>query len=116
MVTDANKSPHVIMDYNKIQRPVTNIRSGVTKLFELSASPPVAAVTSGLAQLHGRSLKSLADEFSSALRARRRPLVNVEPIAKAFLVSMRKHYRLQHQGSSVPEEYWNSLEFLVGGG
>ena len=115
LVTDANKSPHVILDYNKIQRPVTNIQSGVTKLFELSASPPVAAVTSGLGQLHGRSLKSLADEFSSALKTRRRPLVNVEPIAKAFLVTMRKHYRLQHQGSNVPEKYWNSLEFLVGG-
>lgn len=113
--TDKRKNPHVILDLSKMQHPVMNVRSGVTKLFELSGSPPTAAVTTGLGQLHGRSIKSLADEFSGKLRARAKPLVNVEPVAKAFLRFMRKHYELQHESSNVPKEYWNPLEFLVGG-
>ena len=112
---DTRKNPHVVLDLTKIQRPVTNVRSGVTKLFELSQSPPTAAVTTGLGQLHGRSIKSLADEFSGKLKARTKPLVNVEPVAKAFLRFMRQHYELQHKSSNVPEEYWDPLEFLLGG-
>ncbi len=115
VITDARKNPHVIMDLSKIQRPVTNVLSGVTKLFELSASPPTAAVTTGLGQLHGRSIKSLADEFSGKLRSREEPLTSVEPIAEAFLGFMRDHYELQHEATKVPEEYWDPLEFLVGG-
>lgn len=115
VMRDANNNPHVVMDYNKIQRPVINVRSGVTKLFELSASPPVATVTAGLGQLHDRSIKSLSDEFSANLRARKSSLVNVEEIAKSFLRFMRKHYKRQHEGSRIPEEYWDALEFLVGG-
>ena len=115
LVTDANNNRHVVMDYSKIQRPVVNVRSGVTKLFKLSDAPPVAAVTTGLGQLHGRSIKSLSDEFSGNLRARKRQLANVEPVAKFFLRFMRKHYKRQHEGSRIPEEYWDTLEFLVGG-
>ncbi len=71
--------------------------------------------TAGIAELKGRTIKSLSGEFSRIIVSRQRKLVNVEPICNAFLSFLQQYYRRHYKGSDRPREYWDDLDLLVGG-
>jgi hypothetical protein len=97
---------------------VTGAWGGVTKMFELSQSPPVAAVTAGLAKLNGLNMSSLAAEFAAtrqAQQAAHSAPVTVEDVATAFLQFMRTRYEQHYANSPLPEQFRDGPEFLIGG-
>ena len=99
-----------------LQWVVTNAWGGVTKMFQISEGPtPVVAVTAGTAKLNDRTIASLGIEFRDQLKQRKKKLVSVEPIAKAFLSFFRKQYDEHYADSAVPERFREGPEFLVGG-
>ena len=61
---DTDGPPLVALDYSSIRPVVTNAWGGVTKFFQIhGGAAPVAAVTSGIAHLKDRTMKSYAEEF-----------------------------------------------------
>lgn len=113
--TDSDGNLLVSLDFRKGRRIVTDVWGGVTKMFCVEDQLGIAAVTSGLAKLEGRTMQSLVEEYSSKLQLRKKKLVSVEAIAKAFLRYIRRHYLKHYQDSNRPKEFWDSVEFLVGG-
>ena len=103
------------VDFSKGSRYVTNVWSGVTKMFQISESPPIAGVTTGIAALHGRTITSLANEFLRNFSNRKNKLVNVQPIANAFFRYLKPHYAQHNKDRTTPRKYWDNLEFLIGG-
>lgn len=113
---DSDGRPLIALDYSSIRPVVTNAWGGVTKLFQIhGGAAPVAAVTSGIAQLKDRTMKSYAEEFLVSSMHIGVTLRSVEEISQAFLQFMRKHYLEHHEGSQIPEEYWTGPVFLAGG-
>ena len=99
-----------------LQPVVTNAWGGVTKLFPVSKDPaPVVAVTAGAAKLNDRSMASLGSQFSDILQSRKQKLISVGPIARAFLKFLRKVYEQHYANSTLPEQFRDGPEFLVGG-
>lgn len=96
---------------------VTNVWSGVTKMFALSSDErtPVAAVTAGLARLNSRSMKSYADEFLRDKAANTLVQHTVEEVAHNFLTFMRRHYERHYANSPLPPELRDGPAFLLGG-
>lgn len=116
-LVDAKGNFLVGMDFNKAETVVTNAWGGVQKMYSLhGGKTPVVAVTAGLAKFSdGRTIKSLAEEFAETIGARNPAFVRVEVIAKEFLKFFRKAYDRHYKGSTVPEQYRDPLNFLVGG-
>lgn len=97
-------------------RPVvTNVTGGATKMFLIHDDPPMVAVTSGLAKLNDRTMSALGREFAATKARQKRPLVNSEAIAKAFLGFLRREYENHYKGSERPKEFQEGPEFLLGG-
>ncbi len=96
---------------------VTNVWTGVTKMFALSCDErtPVAAVTAGLARLNSRSMKSYADEFLRDKAANSLVQHTVEEVAHNFLMFMRRHYERHYANSPLPPELRDGPAFLLGG-
>lgn len=108
--------PLVALDYSSIRPVVTNAWGGVTKLFQIhGGAAPVAAVTSGIAQLKDRTMKSYAEEFLVNSMQFGVTLGSVQEISEAFLNFMREQYLEHYEGSPIPEEYWTGPVFLTGG-
>ena len=118
-VTDnADGSMRIDFDMDDLVPTVTGAWDGVTKMFELSQSPPVAAVTAGLAKLNGLNMSSLASEFAAtrhAQQAAHSTPVTVEDVATAFLKFMRARYEKHYADSPLPEQFRDGPEFLIGG-
>lgn len=115
--TNSDGTMRMDFDLDDLRPTVTNAWDGVTKMFELSTDPRVAAVAAGLAKLNGQTLSSLAAEFAS--RRKQAPLSptpeTVEAIAMSFLRFMRERYEQHYEDSSLPEELRKGPVFLVGG-
>ena len=118
-VTDnADGSMRIDFDMDDLVPTVTGAWGGVTKMFELSQSPPVAAVTAGLAKLNGLNMNSLALEFAATRKtqhAAHSSPVTVEDVATAFLQFMRARYEQHYSDSPLPEQFRDGPEFLIGG-
>jgi hypothetical protein len=99
--------------FEDLQQVVTESWGGVTKMFLLCESPPVAAITSGLAKLNDRTMSDLAQEFRE--RAAAQPRANVKAVAGDFLRYMRRQYQRHYAASKIPESVRDGPEFLVGG-
>jgi hypothetical protein len=86
-------------------------------MFQIHPEPsPVAAMTSGLAQMGGRTISSLAGEFFEQHKARKsKHLINTEVLCRNFLGFMRKKYDEHYAGSSLPSILRDGPVFLVGG-
>lgn len=114
---DANGNRLVALDFSKLESVVTNAWGNVTKMFCLhEGNTPVVAVTAGLAQFSDRrTIKSVAEEFAEKQKQRAKPFVNVEAVANEFLRFFRKAYTRHYRGSTVPQQYRDVLNFLVGG-
>ncbi len=114
---DAKGRPLMSYDQAMIQQVVTNAWGGVTKMCPIhSGNTPVVAVTAGLAKLNERTIKSLCDDFSAKQKRRKnKRLVTVEAVAKEFLSFFRKEYEKHYAESTIPEQYRDGPEFLVGG-
>jgi len=114
---DAKGNPIVALEMSKLETVVTNAWGGVTKMFCLHKGKcPVVAVTAGLAKFKdGRTIKSLAEEFAENQAARAKPFVNVEAVANEFLRFFRRAYDRHYRGSTLPAQYREELNFLVGG-
>lgn len=94
---------------------VTKTWQGTVKMFALSdRSTPVAAITSGLWKLNGRSMSSYAHQFLNDQRARS-DLFTVESVAEAFLAFVRAQYEQHYAESFRQEQYRDAPFFLVGG-
>jgi hypothetical protein len=104
-------------EFNNLRSVVTGAWGGVTKMFQIHPEPsPVAALTSGLAQMGGRTISSLAGEFFEQHKARKnKHLVNVEVICRNFLTFMRKRYDDHYAGSNLPPVLRDGPVFLIGG-
>jgi hypothetical protein len=99
---------------------VTDAWGGVTKMFALADAGGchVAAVTAGLASLNQRSMASLATEFFTNNRPKKKIQKSgksVEDVAKDFLQFMRQQYDQHFATSQLPEDFRDGPEFLVGG-
>jgi hypothetical protein len=106
----------VTFDLEDVKPFVTNAWGGVTKMFELHASPmPVAAVTAGLAKLNGRTIASLANEFYLRKVVKDAPPTTVAAVAEQFLAFMRSEYDKHYEESALPPELRDGPLFLVGG-
>ena len=113
---DANGRPLVALDYSSIRPVVTNAWGGVTKLFQIhGGAAPVAAVTSGIAQLKNRTMKSYAEEFLVNSQRFGVDFRSAQEVSETFLLFMREHFLEHYQGSSIPEQYWTGPVFLAGG-
>ena len=116
VVFDDEQRATVRFKLGDLQPLVTNAWSGVTKMFQISDKPaPVVVVTAGAAKLNDRTMASLGAQFRDDLKTRKKTLVSVEPIAKAFLRFFRRQYEQHYAGATMPEEYRPGPEFLVGG-
>lgn len=101
-------------NYGDLEVQTTNVWSGVTKMFPISAgSSPVSAVTAGLARLQGRTMSSLANEFLTGDK-KNKPR-SVKAISERFLAFLHKEYEEQYKSSTLPENLRDGPEFLVGG-
>lgn len=115
---NADGSMRIDFDMDDLVPTVTGAWGGVTKMFELSQSPPVAAVTAGLAKLNGLNMSSLASEFAAtrhAQQATHSAPVTVEDVATSFLRFMRTRYEQHYADSPLPEQFRDGPEFLIGG-
>jgi len=112
LVTDDNGGLTAKFPQSALQRFVTNTVGGVTKMFPVSQNAvQVAAVTSGLAKLNDRTMASYAGEFL----ARGNAFGSVEETARAFSEFLHAAYVAHFDARSVPEEYRDDVEFLLGG-
>jgi len=99
-------------EYSDLTRIVTNALGGVTKIFEISSKPaPAAALTSGMAKLNNRTIRNIAEEFFYS----NDPNGDISSICNDFFKFFRKQYELNYKDATVPEEFWEELQFLVGG-
>jgi hypothetical protein len=97
---------------------VSGAWTGVTKMFQIQKNGAcVSAVTAGLARLNDRTMASYAAEFMEKQHkpAKGKIKTEVKDVANDFLVFLRKEYTKHYQGSTVPPQYWDGPEFLVGG-
>jgi hypothetical protein len=89
---------------------VTDARDGVTKMFALADHlAPAAAVTTGLAKLNERSMRSYAGEFLEGLREQSPPLT-IKEIATRFLAFMREECEKHYRGSDSSRAKQSSLQ------
>lgn len=127
IVRDADGKFSFKFDYGDFRPIVTNAWGGVTKMFQIYPDPsPVVAVTAGLAKLQDRTVASHAAEFlalskdgtkaaaGGEKKARPRK-VRVEAICNEFLRFMRRRYLDHYKDSTLPDEFRDGPEFLVGG-
>ena len=102
--------------FDDIERPVVDVRSGVTKMFPIhEGESPVAAVTSGVAKLNDKTMRAIAEEYLRRRAGMSKTLVNVHAIANDFLRFVRKEYEDNYKDSELKEPFWDGPEFLVGG-
>ena len=109
---------NILVAINHIEQIVTDVFSGVTKMFGIydKANTNVAATTAGMAKLNGRTIASLARDFLEKENQKQsKALVNVEAVANTFLRFFRRKYEKDQRGTQLPQQYWEDLEFLVGG-
>ncbi len=100
-----------------IEMIVTDFKSGVTKMFNIYEynHTYLGATTAGIAKLNNKPIATHAKDFKEKIEARKHPLKNTKPITKEFLKHFRKLYEETMRQTNLPEQYWPSLEFLVGG-
>ena len=112
ILEDANGKWTLKFDVSDLSRVVTNAWGGVTKMFEIHASPsPLVAVTAGVAKLNERPIASYAADFVTANKS----LNHCDSIAAEFLKYMRAAYDEHFKDSTLPEVLREGPEFLVGG-
>lgn len=118
LVQDAQGRYSVKFKYEDISHVTTDAWGGVTKMFCLSDKYcQVAAVTSGIASLNGRTMAVLASEFLAAQKRKQtanRPKT-VKAVATQFLSFMRSEHRKHYNASRLPPNLRDGPEFLVGG-
>jgi hypothetical protein len=103
---------------DNFEQLVTNAWGGVTKMFQITDSPsPMVAVTAGLAKLKDRTIASYGAEFLSIQKGltKKKKLVDCKAICDAFLKFMKKSYDSYYKGSTLPPQFREGPEFLVGG-
>ncbi len=115
LIKDANGKYIIRFKVSDLDELVINSWGGVTKMFQIHPPPsPVVAVTSGLANVLGRPISSLATEFFSKSKGAKTKLTTVEAVANAFLKFVRSRYQKQFKGHPFPA-LQPDLDFLVGG-
>lgn len=112
---DADGVATISFQISHLSQQVTNAWDGVTKMFQISKSPAVAAVTAGLAKLDGQTVASLAQQFFSERPREPGPGNTVEHVANDFLGFMREAYERHYEDSKLPDELKDGPLFLVGG-
>lgn len=105
----------VALDPNGIEMVVTDFKSGVTKMFDLYQGEGTfaGATTAGLAKLNNKPIATLAKEFRVNITSQSPK--SIYYIAEQFLAHIRDIYVEDMKETGLPEDYWPSLEFLVGG-
>jgi hypothetical protein len=111
---DEHGTATVTFNMSDIFPQVTNAWGGVTKMFEISRSPSVAAVTAGLAKLDGQTIASLAAQFLKSRHGVAED-VTVRQVAEDFLAFIRVAYDCYYRDSKLPEALKDGPLFLVGG-
>ncbi len=102
-------------DYSAYTTVVTDVWSGVTKMFELCREgSKIAATTAGLAALNDRSMSNLAAQFLQEIHGAPGS-DQVEEVVKRFLGFMRAAYDQHYEGEAIPDEFKEEIEFLIGG-
>ena len=115
LVKDAEGRYLVPIEMSDVRPVVENLMSGVTKMFLICAEPPIVATTAGAAKLNDRTMNGLAQDFCEQQSNSKKPLVNVEPVANAFLRFVRKEFSRHYRRRKIPAEFREGPEFLVGG-
>lgn len=115
-----DENGNILIPMKNVEHVVTDVMGGVTKMFKIYDEKDivVAAITSGLGKLNDRPIAAVAHDFSRSVGTPRRgkqKYSKVEDVVRGFYDFMRSEYETDQQGSHVPEDYWNSLSFLVGG-
>jgi hypothetical protein len=118
LLTDADGRFVVRFKFDQMAHIVTDAWGGVTKMFPLTEDPcHVAAVTSGPASLNLRTISSVASEYRSIRKKQKaeRRKRTVKTIAEEFLSVLRAEYDEHYKDSPLPPEFRDGPEFLVGG-
>lgn len=115
LVKDKKGRYLIPIDRSDVERVVSNLYSGVSKMFLIHNEPDVIATTAGAAKLNEKTIKVLAELFCEQHKNAKKKLVNIEPIARAFLRFIRKEFDLHHKDSRLPPEFRDGPEFLLGG-
>jgi hypothetical protein len=97
-------------DFGNVTQIVTDVVSGVTKMFCLHTDTPVVAVTAGAGTLKARTISSFGNEFHEKFNATH---LSVEEVARAFFEFMKKVY--EETFASDQQVLKIDLDFLVGG-
>ncbi|MBL4773577.1 MAG: hypothetical protein JKX98_08260, partial [Alcanivoracaceae bacterium] len=101
--------------FSDVQEVVVDVTPGVMKMFELhnKNDTHVAAITTGVAELDGRSMGDLSHEFFEKQKAMAKPRANVKVVASDFYKFIRgKYLEIYPEG---PNQFKPWLEFLIGG-
>ena len=103
-IRDSEGNYLLVYKPEQVTRQMTALLSGVTKVFRIHEDPDVVALTAGLAQMNSRSMQAISEEFFEKQKTiRKQKLVNVEPVAKAYLRFLRAEYLRHYKGSLVPD-------------
>ena len=68
-----------------------------------------------MGKLNNRSISSVAYDFAQSVRPPKTKYTSVGEVAQAYFEYIRAEYEMDQKASAAPEEYWSSLEFLLGG-
>lgn len=111
---DAEGNATITFNLSHLSGQVTNAWGGVTKMFEISRTPAIAAITAGTAKLNGQTIASLASQFFRSRQGQPED-VSVEQVSNDFLAFMREAYDRHYADSKLPDELKDGPLFLVGG-
>jgi hypothetical protein len=118
VIQDADGRLTLKVAFDDFEQLVSNAWGGVTKMFQITDSPsPMVAVTAGLAKLRDRSIASYGAEFLALQKGRpkKQKVVDCKEICDEFLKFVRKSYTSHYKSSTLPPQFREGPEFLVGG-
>jgi hypothetical protein len=115
-----DKDGNFLVPVKGIEHIVTDVMSGVTKMFKLydEKNTVVAATTSGLGKLNDRPIAGIAYDFAQSIQTPKKgkqKYTKVLEVVNAFHEFVRVEYENDQTLTGIPPEYWSSLSFLVGG-
>jgi hypothetical protein len=111
-----DKDGNWLVPLKGIEHVVTDVMTGVTKMFKIydARHTVVAVTTAGMGKLNDRPIAGVAYDFTQSIKPKTK-FNKVGDVVQAFYEFMRGEYEKDQKASEVPEEYWSSLGFLVGG-
>jgi len=118
VIQDPNGRLTLKLAFDDFEQLVTNAWGGVTKMFQITDLPsPMVAITAGLAKLRERPIASFGAEFLAIQKERpkKQKLADCKVICDEFLKFMTKSYEVHYRASTLPPQFREGPEFLVGG-